>query len=93
MNKNEMAMRNYYEDKLNHKEKELAALREQLLEKESDIRDLIKRYNELERKLAVLVESQDKLRDFEQRVMNLGMDNNLVKNMAELFRADRKSVV
>ena len=87
MNKNEMAMRNYYEDKLNHKEKELAALREQLLEKESDIRDLIKRYNELERKLAVLVESQDKLRDFEQRVMNLGMDNNLVKNMAELFRA------
>ena len=87
MNKNEMGMRIYYEEKLGHKEKELVALREQLLEKESDIRDLIKRYNELERKLATLLDSQEKLRDFEQRVMNLGMDNNLVKNMAELFRA------
>lgn len=37
--------------------------------------------------MAALLESQEKLRDFENRVMNLGMDNNLVKNMAELFRA------
>ncbi len=62
------------------------ALKQQLLEKEADIRDLIVKYKDLEKKLAILLESQERLREFEQRVMNLGMDNNLVKNLAELFR-------
>lgn len=32
-----------------------------------------------------LLASQDKLRELEEKVKNLGLDNNLVKNMAELF--------
>lgn len=31
MNKNEMSMKNYYEDKIMHKDKEIAALKEQLI--------------------------------------------------------------
>ena len=32
------------------------------------------------------METQTKLVDFQEKVKNLGMDNNLVKNLAELFR-------
>lgn len=32
------------------------------------------------------METQSKLRDFEEKIKNLGLDNNLVKNMAELFK-------
>ena len=32
-----------------------------------------------------LVKQAKKRGDLEARIMNLGMDNNLVKNMAELF--------
>lgn len=44
------------------------------------------KYNELEKNLKDLLESQKKLTDFENRVLNLGMDQNLIKNMAELLR-------
>ena len=30
----------------------------------------------------MLLESQEKVKDFEEKVKNLGLDNNLVKNMA-----------
>lgn len=53
--------------------------------KEQDIRDLIVKYNGLEKRLEMLLESQEKVRDFEEKVKNLGLDDNLVKNMAELF--------
>lgn len=50
------------------------------------IRELVVKYNELEKNLKDLLESQKKLTDFENRVLNLGMDQNLIKNMAELLR-------
>jgi hypothetical protein len=33
-----------------------------------------------------MLEAQDKLTDFETKIVNLGLDQNLIKNMAELFR-------
>ena len=33
-----------------------------------------------------MMESNAKLREFEEQVKHLGLDNNLVKNMAELFK-------
>lgn len=30
----------------------------------------------------MLLESQEKVKDFEEKIKNLGLDNNLVKNMA-----------
>lgn len=50
------------------------------------IRELVAKYNELEKNLKDLLESQKRLTDFENRVINLGMDQNLIKNMAELLR-------
>ena len=32
------------------------------------------------------MEAQDKIREFEEKIRKLGLDNNLVKNMAELFK-------
>ncbi len=32
------------------------------------------------------METNTKLREFEEKIKNLGLDNNLVKNMAELFK-------
>ncbi len=46
---------------------------------------MIVKYNGLEKRMEALLASQEKLRDLEEKIKNLGMDNNLVKNMAELF--------
>lgn len=35
--------------------------------------------------METLLASQEKLRELDEKVKNLGLDNNLVKNMAELF--------
>lgn len=34
----------------------------------------------------MMMESNAKLREFEAQVKHLGLDNNLIKNMAELFK-------
>lgn len=31
------------------------------------------------------MDAQDKLTEFEEKIKNMGLDNNLVKNFAELF--------
>ncbi len=33
-----------------------------------------------------MLEAQDKLTDFENKITHLGLDQNLIKNMAELFK-------
>ena len=81
MNENEVAMKDYYESKMTSKDKDIEALKEQLHEKENDIRQLIGKYHQLECRLKELLEAQDKLRDFEEKIVNLGLDQNLVKNM------------
>ena len=36
-----------------------------------------------------LLEAQNKLSQFETKIVNLGLDQNLVKNMAELFKKSK----
>ena len=51
---------------------------------------MIGKYNQLENRLKELLEAQDKLSDFEKKIVNLGLDQNLVKNMGELFARYKK---
>lgn len=43
------------------------------------------KYNALEKRFDMAMDAQDKIREFEEKIKQLGLDNNLVKNMAELF--------
>jgi predicted nucleotidyltransferase len=85
MGKNEVALKDYFENKLASREQDNGSLRKQLAEKESDLKHVIVKYNHLERKLKELLEAQNKLSDFENRIISLGLDQNLIKNMAQLF--------
>ncbi len=85
MGNSEMSLKEYFEDKLASREKDVAHLQAVLAGKEQDIRDLIVKYNGLEKRLEALLASQEKLRDLEEKVKSLGLDANLVKNMAEIF--------
>ena len=51
-------------------------------EKEEDIRENSEKYHKLERKLSQLLESQEKLRDIENKVMGLGEENSAIKGLA-----------
>ena len=68
-------------------------MRHVISEKEQDIRDLIVKYNGLEKRLEMLLESQEKHKDMEEKIKNLGLDTNLVKNMAELFTRSKWSSI
>jgi hypothetical protein len=50
----------------------------------------IDKEQKLEEKIRTLLESQEKLRDMEQRVIALGQDNNLIKNLSEIVKNRRK---
>ena len=51
MGENEVAMKDYYETKLRSKEKDIETLKKILEEKETDVRGLIEKYKQLEKKL------------------------------------------
>jgi hypothetical protein len=89
MNQSEVAMKDYYENKLNSKERDIENLRKQMAEKDYDLRAVIGKYNAVEKKLKQLLEAQSKLTEFEKKVMELGLDQSLVKSMAELFKKNR----
>lgn len=82
----EVSLREYFEDKMRNKEKDVQSLRKQLAEKEESIRDVVTQYAALERRFEMMMETNTKLREFEEQVKHLGLDENLVKNMAQLFR-------
>lgn len=89
MNQSEVAMKDYYENKLNSKERDIEHLKKQMTEKDYDLRAVIAKYNGVEKKLKQLLEAQNKLTDFENKITQLGLDQNLVKNMAELFKKNK----
>lgn len=85
MGKNEVSMKEYYESKLSSRDQDNEKLKKELTEKETDLRSMVNKYNDVKRKLTEMMESHDKLSDFENKLVNLGLDQNLIKNMAELF--------
>lgn len=64
MGATEVSLKEYYEDKLKSRDRDVEHLQTVLSHKEQDIRDLIVKYNGLEKRLEMLLESQEKLRDF-----------------------------
>ena len=81
-----MTLKTFFEEKVSSKNKEIVSLKAQLAEKDKDLRDVIAKYKALEGRLEVALESIEKLSDLENRVLNLGMDNNLIKNLGELLK-------
>ena len=81
-------MKDYYEQKLVSREHDLEAVKKQLGEKECDLRDVINKYHHIEKKLKQLLEAQEKLSEFENKIVNLGLDQNLIKNMVEMFSSE-----
>lgn len=67
--------------------KQIEELRKQLAYKEQDLRNKAEDYHLLEQKMTLVIESQDKLRNIEHRIINLGQENNLVKNFAEIIKS------
>lgn len=58
----EIGIREYYEDKIKSKERDISSLQKIVSEKEDDIRDLIVKYNALEKRLDIMMETNSKLR-------------------------------
>jgi hypothetical protein len=58
--------------------------------KEEDLRAMNDKYHRLEQKLEMVMESQEKLKVMENRIVALGQDNNLVKNFAEIIKSRSK---
>ena len=85
MGSHEVTLKEYFEEKLKSKNADIESLERKVAEKEEDIRDLIVKYNALEKRFDMAMDAQDKIREFEEKIRQLGLDNNLVKNMAELF--------
>jgi hypothetical protein len=55
MGKNEVALKDYYENKLLSREHDNDSLRKQLAEKDADLRGIATRYSHLERRLRELM--------------------------------------
>ena len=79
-------MKDYYESKIAGRELDNQNIKKQLYEKATDLRNVVAKYAQLELRLKDVLESQEKLTDFENKMLNLGLDQNLIKNMAELFK-------
>ena len=82
----EDALREYFERKIKELEADKKELQQINTTQSEQISELVAKYNSLERNLKELLETQKRLTDFETRVLNLGMDQNLIKNMSELLR-------
>jgi hypothetical protein len=76
----------FYEGRISTLEQEKADLKEVISSKEEKITSLVQKYQELEKTMKSTLAKIKKRTELETKVMNLGMDNNLVKNMAEILR-------
>lgn len=75
-----------YKEQMESKSREIEQLKRRLLMKEQDLREGENREKDLEMRLEGFVQLLKTKSDLEKKVMSLGMDNNLIKNQAELFK-------
>jgi predicted nucleic acid-binding Zn-ribbon protein len=80
----------YFRKELGSKDTEIKDLKQQILELNNDVRGHIEKEQKLEEKLKALLESQEKLREMEQKVIAIGEDNNLIKNLSEIVKNRRR---
>ena len=76
----------FYEGRIATLEQEKTDLKEMISSKEEKITSLVQKYQELEKTMKSTLDKIRRRTELETKVMNLGMDNNLVKNMAEIVR-------
>ena len=50
---------------------------------------MAERHHQLEQKMQAVIESQDKLSNIEMRILNLGQENNLIKNMVDVVKGQK----
>jgi hypothetical protein len=67
--------------------------RQELRNKESadqaHIAELVRKYQELENYLKKIITQSKKRSVLEEKIINLGLDHNLLKNQAELFSSEK----
>ena len=56
----------------------------------SDLRNVNGKYYKLEKKIEKLVNSQNRMKELEDRVLMISQENNIVKNIAEVVKPKRK---
>ena len=56
----------------------------------SDLRNVNEKYYKLEKKIEKLVNSQNRMKELEDRVLMISQENNIVKNIAEVVKPKRK---
>lgn len=76
----------YYEQRLKELEADKLELQAANSTQAQHINGLVAKYRQLEDALKAALDSQKRLGDLETRILHLGLDNNLVKNLAELLK-------
>lgn len=79
-------LKEYYEKRIKDLEGDKQELQGINSTQSQQIDGLVVKYKQLEEALKALLESQRKLGDLETKIVHLGVDNNLVKNLAELVK-------
>ena len=77
--------RKYFEEKLKRVEEEKAELKKIVSSKSEQITELIKKYRQIEEDLMEATVMMKKRTVLEEKVMNIGLDVNIVKNMTDLL--------
>lgn len=83
--KNLAEMKGFYERRLLELEGDKRDLSRINSSQTERIAELVKKYKQAEGAMRELMRQAKKRGDLESRIIELGMDNNLVKNMAEIF--------
>lgn len=78
-------MKEHYERVIDELKKDKDLLKENNSVQAEQITQLVAKYQDLERTLHKTLSTMKKHSELNQKVMELGMDQNLVKNLAEMF--------
>ena len=78
----EEKLKGYYTQEIKTLEEDIVSLRKQLSYKEEDLRNKDETIHKLEQKMDTVLYSQEALRNVENKVLHLGQENNIVKNLA-----------